>query len=45
LYYQIQLAIVKGNFGTAQSVGFAGAAENKKVVRYSLFKNLIYVGA
>ncbi len=45
MYYQIQLGIVKGNFGDAKSVGKAGAVENKRVVRYSLFKNLIYIGA
>jgi len=45
----MQLSIVKGNFGVAQSVGKAGAKaganENIAVVRYSLFKNLIYIGA
>jgi hypothetical protein len=41
----MQLAIVKGNFGKAESVGFSGAAENKRVIRYSLFKNLINIGA
>jgi hypothetical protein len=41
----MQLSIVKGNFGVAQSVGKAGANENIAVVRYSLFKNLIYIGA
>jgi hypothetical protein len=41
----MQLSIVKGNFGKALSVGKAAATENIAVIRYSLFKNLIYIGA
>jgi hypothetical protein len=39
------VGLVKGNFGNIVQVGYAGATENNPVVRYSGFKNMMYIGA
>jgi hypothetical protein len=43
LFYEIQVGIVQGNFGSITDAG--KTMGTKKVIRYGLFKNIIYIGA